>query len=182
MKFCLEISYDLFFWITYQGFRRVQSRKSVQYCSVGDHRPVDHDRIRSRPKNLKTGRDPEKNNGRDPLSVATRDRSRPVIGRDPENFSGRDLEIFLKIYQDIQLDKTNLKFSIGLPKKFQPGRLIPVATVFGSRSDSFVGSRPILGRDPEKSLGRDLDRVEVPNTTVLEILIKTQKMVQNRHF
>ncbi len=28
MKFCLEISYDLFFWTTYQGFRRGQSRKS----------------------------------------------------------------------------------------------------------------------------------------------------------
>jgi hypothetical protein len=92
-------------------------------------------------------------------------RSRPVFGRDPENFSGRDLEIFQKIYQDIQLDESNLKFSIGprttfgsRPKKLQPGRLIPVATVNGSRSDIF------LGRDPEKSLGRDLDRVEVPNT------------------
>jgi hypothetical protein len=52
------------------------------------------------------------------------------------------------------------------PKKFQPGRLIPVATVFGSRSDIFFESRPILGRDPEKSLGRDLDRVEVPNTII----------------
>jgi hypothetical protein len=88
-----------------------------------------------------------------------------VIGRDPENFSGRDLEIFLKIYQDIQLDESNLKFSIGSrptfgsrPKKFQPGRLIPVATVFGSRSDIFFGSRP------GKNLGRGLDRIEVPNT------------------
>jgi hypothetical protein len=114
--------------------------------SVGDHRPVGRDRIRSRPKNLKTG-------------------------RDPENFSGRDLVIFQKIYQDIQLDESNLKFSIGLrptfgsrPKKFQPGRLTPVATVFGSRSDIFYGSRPIFGRDPERNLGRDLDRVEVPNT------------------
>jgi hypothetical protein len=35
-------------------------------CSVGDHRPVGRDRIRSRPKNLKTGRDPEKNSGHDP--------------------------------------------------------------------------------------------------------------------
>jgi hypothetical protein len=34
--------------------------------SVGDHRPVGRDRIRSRPKNLKTGRDPKKNTGRDP--------------------------------------------------------------------------------------------------------------------
>ena len=105
-----------------------------------DHQPVGRDRIRSRPKNLKTG-------------------------RDPENFSARDLEIFQKIYQDIQLDESNLKFSIGSrPKKCQPGRLIPVASVFGSRSDIFFGSRPILGRDPEKSLGHDLDRVEVPNT------------------
>jgi hypothetical protein len=71
-------------------------------------------------------------------------RSRPVIGlgpekysgRDPENFSGRDLEIFQKIYQDIQFNESNLKFSIrSRPKKFQPGRLTPVATVFGSRSD-----------------------------------------------
>jgi hypothetical protein len=73
---------------------------------------VRSDPIRSRPKNLKS-----------------------VIGRDPENFSGRDLEIFQKIYQDTQLDESNLKFSIGSrPKKFQPGRLIPVATVFGSRT------------------------------------------------
>ena len=36
-----------------------------------------------------------------------------MIGRDPENFSGRDLEIFWKIYQDIQLDERNIKFSIG---------------------------------------------------------------------
>jgi hypothetical protein len=50
-------------------------------------------------------------------------------------------------------------------KKFQPGRLVPVATVFGSRSDIFFGSRPILGRDPENILGRGLDRVEVPNTS-----------------
>ena len=28
----------------------------------------------------------------------------------------------------------------------------------------FFWSRPILGRDPENILGRDLDRVEVPNT------------------
>jgi hypothetical protein len=71
----------------------------------------------------------------------------------------------------MQLDESNLKFSIGSrptfglrPKKFQPGRLMPVAIVFGSRSDIFFGSRPILGRDPEKSLGRDLDRVAVPST------------------
>jgi hypothetical protein len=102
------------------------------FSSVGDHRP----------KNLKTGKDPEKSTGRDPFSVAI-----------PENFSGRVLEIFLKIYQDMQLDESNLKFSIGLrpkfgsqPKKFQPGRLVPVATVFGSRSD-------IL----EKSLNRSLN-------------------------
>ena len=95
-----------------------------------------------------------------------------MIVRDPENFSGRDLEIFLKIYQDIQLDESNLKFSIGSrPKKFQPGRLIPVATVFGSRSDIFFGSRPVIGRDPEKNTGRDLDRVEVPNTRFLSIKI-----------
>ena len=93
-----------------------------------------------------------------------------MIDRDPENFSGRDLEIFQKIYQDIQLDERNLKFSIGLrptfgsrPKKFQPGRLIPVATVFGSRSDIFFGSRrrkkfrsrPVIGRDPKNYSGRD---------------------------
>ena len=89
-----------------------------------------------------------------------------MIDRDPENFSGRDLVIFQKIYQDIQLDESKLKFSIGSrPKKIQPGRLIPVATVFGSRSDILFESRPIIGRDPEKSLGRDLDRVEVPNST-----------------
>ena len=97
-----------------------------------------------------------------------------MIGRDPENFSGRDLEIFQKIYQDIQLDESNLKFSIGSrptfgsrPKKFQPGRLIPVATVLGSRPDIFLGSRPITGRDPGKNSGRDLDRIEVHNTTIL---------------
>jgi hypothetical protein len=31
MKFCLEICYDLFFWTTYQGFRRGQSRKSEDF-------------------------------------------------------------------------------------------------------------------------------------------------------
>ncbi len=31
MKFCLEICYDLFFWTTYQGFRRSQSRKSEDF-------------------------------------------------------------------------------------------------------------------------------------------------------
>jgi hypothetical protein len=125
---------------------------------------------RSRPKNLKTGRDPEKNDGRNPEKNT---------GCDPEIFAGSDRNIFRKIYQDIQLDESNLKFSFGSrpkfgsqPKKFQPGRLIPVATVFGSRSDIFFGSRPILGRDPEKSLGRDLDRFEVPNTTSLAILKK----------
>jgi hypothetical protein len=65
--------------------------------SFGDHRPVGRDRIRSRPKILKTGRDPEKNSGRDPQSiaiqkkipVATRDRSRPrkFFGSRPRNFS-----------------------------------------------------------------------------------------------
>jgi len=49
------------------------------------------------------------------------------MGQDPENFSGRNQEIFLKIYLDIQLDEGNLKFWIGSrPKKFQPGRLVPV--------------------------------------------------------
>jgi hypothetical protein len=90
-----------------------------------------------------------------------------VIGRDRENFLGRGLQIFRKIYQDIQIDKSKIKFSIGArPKKFQPGGLVPVATVFGSRSDVFFGSQPILGRDPENILVRDLDRVEVPNTNI----------------
>jgi hypothetical protein len=90
-------------------------------------------------------------------------RSRPVIGRDPENFSGRDRNIFQKIYQDIPLDESNLKIFDRVAtdiriatQKFQSGRPMPVATVFGSRSDSFFGSRPILGHDPEKNLGRDL--------------------------
>jgi hypothetical protein len=43
----------------------------------------------------------------------------------------------------------------------------------------FFGLRPILGRDPEKSLGRDLDLVEVPNTTVLAE--KQNGMLRDRH-
>ena len=39
---------------------------SLRVYSDWDHRPVGRDRIRSRPKNLKTGRDPEKNTGRNP--------------------------------------------------------------------------------------------------------------------
>jgi hypothetical protein len=74
------------------------------FSSVGNHQAVGRDRVGSRPKNLKTVRDPQKNPGRDPEKYS---------GRDPENFSDRDLEIFQKIYQDIQLDKSNLKFSIG---------------------------------------------------------------------
>jgi hypothetical protein len=35
-------------------------------------------------------------------------RSQPVIGRDRENFPGRDLDIIQKIYQDIQLDESNI--------------------------------------------------------------------------
>ena len=31
MKFYLEISYDLFFWTTYKGFRRGQSPKSEDF-------------------------------------------------------------------------------------------------------------------------------------------------------
>ncbi len=31
MKFCLEISYEIFFWTTYQDFRRGQSRKSEDF-------------------------------------------------------------------------------------------------------------------------------------------------------
>jgi hypothetical protein len=132
---------------------------------LGDHRPIGRDRIRSRPKNLK----PVATQKKIPVTTRNRSRSRkifrsrPVIGRDPENFSGRDQEIFQKIYQDIQLDESNLKFSIGSrPKKFQHGRLIPVATVFGSRSDFFLGrdpysvailknfgSRPRPGRGPQ---------------------------------
>ena len=97
--------------------------------SVWDHQP----------KNLKTGHDPEKK----PVAIQKIFRSQPVIGRDPKDFLGRDLEILRKIYQNIHLDESSIKFSIGSrPKKFQPGRLIPVATVFGSRSDIF------LGRDP----------------------------------
>jgi ankyrin repeat protein len=38
---------------------------------VGDHRPVGRDRIRSRPKNSKIGRDPKKKSGRDRQRVAT---------------------------------------------------------------------------------------------------------------
>ena len=34
MKFCLEINYDLFFWTTYQGFRRGQSRKSEDFYQI----------------------------------------------------------------------------------------------------------------------------------------------------
>ena len=49
------------------------------------------------------------------------------MGQDPENFSGRNQEIFRKIYLDIQLDEGNKKFWIGSrPKKIQPGRLVPV--------------------------------------------------------
>jgi hypothetical protein len=92
-------------------------------------------------------------------------RSRPVIGRDPEKNSGRDrtrfatqkifldrdLEIFWKICQDIQLDKSNIKFldrvatdiQIATQKistrSFISGR---DPTVFGSRSDIFIRSRP----------------------------------------
>jgi hypothetical protein len=89
--------------------------------SVGEHQP-------SRP---------------DPVATQkSKNRSRPMIGR-TQNFSGRDRNILWKIYQDIQLDESNLKFSIGSrPKKVQPGRLVPVANVFGSRSDFF------LSRDP----------------------------------
>jgi hypothetical protein len=106
--------------------------------SVGDHRPVGRDRIRSRPKNLKTC-------------------------RDQENFQ--------KICQDIQLDKSILKFSIGSRpkfgsrlKKFQPGRLIPVATVFGSRSDIFLGRDPYSVATLKKVWVVVPERVEVPNT------------------
>jgi hypothetical protein len=54
--------------------------------------------------------------------------SQPVIGR----------KTFRKIYQDIPLDESNIKFLIrSRPKKFQPVRLIPVETVFGSQSDVF---------------------------------------------
>jgi hypothetical protein len=123
---------------------------------------VDGNRIRSRPKNLKI-----------PVATSNRSRSRkkfrsrPITDHDPENFSGRDLEIFWKIYQDLQLDESNIEFSIGSrTKKFQPSRLVSVAPVFGSRSDIFFGSRPIIGYDPENILSRDLDRVEVPNTTI----------------
>ena len=63
---------------------------------------------------------------------------------------GSDLEIFQKIYQDLQLDESNLKFSIvSRPKKFQLGRLIPVATVFGSRSDIFECNKKFSDLDAE---------------------------------
>jgi hypothetical protein len=48
--------------------------------------------------------------------------------------------------------------------------------VFGSRSDIFFGSRPVIGRDPEKNTGRDLDRVEVPNTTIFPRKFKHLKL------
>jgi hypothetical protein len=47
-------------------FALANEELDLHYRSVGDHRPVGRDRIRSRPKNLKTSRDPEKNSGRDP--------------------------------------------------------------------------------------------------------------------
>jgi hypothetical protein len=75
------------------------------------------------------------------------------------------------------------------PKKFQPGRLVPVMNMFGSRSDIFVGSRPRIGRDSENILGSDLDRVEIPNTiqnqkykmTILEHFVE-HTVLQNGHF
>ena len=94
-----------YLWLNSLVYHHKVARMTVtcDFYSVGDHRPVGRDRIRSQPKNLKTGRDPEK---------------------------------------------------------------IPVATRNRSRSRKIFRSRPVIGRDPEKSLGRDLDRVEVPNTII----------------
>jgi hypothetical protein len=80
-------------------------KKLVENC-VGDHRPVGRDRIRSRPKNSKIGRDPKKKSGHDRPRVATQNknpvatdhgsrprkniRSRPTTGRGPKKNSGRD--------------------------------------------------------------------------------------------
>jgi hypothetical protein len=65
VRFALTLLLGLFRG-TVRAFEINQSKRSAR-----DHRPR-----RSRPKNLKTGRDPKK-----------KCRSRPVIGRDPENFS-----------------------------------------------------------------------------------------------
>jgi hypothetical protein len=70
--------------------------------------------------------------------------SRPVVGRDRIFFLGRD------------------------PWPVATGFFFWVATRGRSRPDFFPGSRPVVGRDPPENSGRDLDRVEVPNTTLKE--------------
>jgi hypothetical protein len=47
-----------------------KERVNMRTNSDWDHRPVGRDRIRSRPKNLKNGRDPDKKFGRDRVRVA----------------------------------------------------------------------------------------------------------------
>jgi len=93
--------------------------------------------------------------GRDP-KIKNRSRSRKKFLSQPVI----DLEIFRKIYQDKQPDEGNIKFSNGSrPKNF--------TWSFNSGRDRvWLSIGFFLSHYPENILGRDIDRIEVPNTTV----------------
>ena len=91
--------------------------------SVGDHRPVGHDRSE--------------------VAIECIFWSWPEVARDPEIFLGRDLEIFRKIYPYIKFDESNIKCSTGSRPEFRS-----LLDIFcGSRP--ILGCDPgnILGRD-----------------------------------